>query len=123
MIQFQRSNWYGKYHVADPKDRTMDGIVFASKAEMRRYVELKLLQKAGEIKDLAVQPKFLLQEGFTKNGKTYHPIHYIGDFIYYDKKLKKKVVEDVKGVETEVFKIKEKMLAYRHNIELRKISM
>lgn len=122
-LQFPYSNWYGRYHVSPKEYRTMNNIVFASKAEMRRYVELKLLVKVGEIRDLTLQPKFLIQEGFTKNGKTYQPIYYIGDFEYYDKKLKKKVVEDVKGVETEIFKIKEKMLAYRHNIQLIKVKM
>jgi len=111
-------NQYGKYHVASPDRRTMDGIVFDSRMEMIRYSELKLLLKAGEIRELSLQPKYVLLEGFTRRGKNYLPIHYIGDFLYYDVKKKRKVVEDVKGVETEVFKIKQKLFAYRHNIEL-----
>jgi len=121
-LKFKPSNWYGRYIVAPIEDRTRDGITFASKLEMRRYMELKLLLKSGEIRDLSLQPKFLLQEGFTKNGRNYLPIYYVGDFEYYDVKLKKKIVEDVKGVETEIFKLKEKMLAYRHNIILRKVT-
>lgn len=96
----------------------IDGIKFDSKAEGRRYQELKLLQRAGEIEDLQLQPKFLLQPSFKKNGKTYRKIEYIADFDYYvGNKL---IVEDVKGMETEVFKLKKKMFDYKYNdIELR----
>lgn len=114
---------YGKYRVSAPSDRTVDGILFSSKAEMRRYNELRLLQKAKKIKDLAIQPKFLLLKGFTKNGKVYRPIHYVADFIYYDIEKKKKVVEDVKGLETEVFKLKEKLFAFISDLELIKVHM
>lgn len=113
------SSGYGKFHVAPREERTFNGIVFDSKAEMRRYKELCLLQKAGEIKELACQPKYLLLEGFTRGSQKYEPIYYYGDFIYYDVKKKRKVVEDVKGVETDVFKIKHKLMAFRHNIELK----
>lgn len=96
----------------------IDGIKFDSKAEGRRYQELKLLQRAGEIKDLQLQPKFLLQPAFKKNGKSYKKIEYIADFSYYDDN--KLIVEDVKGMETEVFKLKRKMFDYKYNdIELR----
>lgn len=114
---------YGKYRVSAPSDRTVDGILFSSKAEMRRYNELRLLEKAKKIKDLAIQPKFLLLKGFTKNGKTYKPIHYVADFIYYDMEKQKKVVEDVKGLETDVFKIKEKLFAFISDLELIKVRM
>ncbi|MEK7180319.1 MAG: DUF1064 domain-containing protein [Patescibacteria group bacterium] len=115
MTHFQ----YGKYHVSSPEERTRDGIEFASKAEMRRYGELKLLEKVGKIRDLSMQPRYLLFPGFKRNGISYKPIHYVGDFLYYDKVKKRKIVEDVKGVETEVFKIKHKLFVNRFNIELR----
>ncbi len=110
---------YGRYHVALPEERTMDGILFASKAEMRRYAELKILKRSGKIKDLTLQPRFELCPAFVRHGIKYHPLYYVADFEYYDVEKKRKVIEDVKGVETEVFKIKEKLLAFRHNIELR----
>lgn len=114
---------YGRFHVSAPDQRTCDGVLFASKAEMRRYKELKLLEKAGKIKGLVLQPKYLLLEGFVRNEVHHQPIHYVGDFLYYDKEKKRKVVEDVKGVETEVFRIKQKLFAYRHNIELRIVKL
>lgn len=60
--------------------------VFDSIAESKRYKELALLERAGEIKGLKLQPKFLLQEGFKKNGKTYRKIEYIADFMYIEKR-------------------------------------
>lgn len=119
---FRPFEGYGKYNVAPVSDRTTDGITFASKMEMKRYLQLKLLVRAGEISELTLQPKFLLLEGFEKNGVHHQPIYYIADFLYYDKKLKKKVAEDVKGAKTEVFKIKEKLFHHRHSMELRLIT-
>ena len=60
----------------------VENYVFDSIAESRRYKELKLLLKAGEISDLKLQPRFLLQDSFKKNGKTYRKIEYIADFSY-----------------------------------------
>lgn len=89
---------------------TIDGITFDSRKEAFRYQELKFLEKAGEIKNLTLQPKFLLQDGFRHNGKTYRKIEYIADFSYRRTEDDVLVIEDVKGVKTDVFKLKEKML-------------
>ena len=60
----------------------VDNIKFDSIKESIRYKELVLLQKTGKIQDLKLQPRFLLQESFKKNGKTYRKIEYgIGDKI------------------------------------------
>lgn len=64
------------------KKAQVDMYVFDSIAESKRYKELKLLEIAGEIQGLELQPRFLLQEGFKKNGKTYRKIEYIADFMY-----------------------------------------
>lgn len=60
----------------------IDGKEFDSKKEGNRYKELALLQRTGEIQNLELQPRFLLQEGFKKDGKTYRKIEYIADFSY-----------------------------------------
>ena len=86
--------------------------VFDSIAESKRYKELALLEKAGQIKGLELQPKFLLQEGFKKNGKTYRKIEYIADFMYIENG--KVIIEDVKGMETDVFKLKRKLFEYKY---------
>ena len=64
----------------------VDDYIFDSIQESRRYKELKLLLRAGQIQDLELQPHFLLQESFKKNGKTYRKIEYIADFKYIEKK-------------------------------------
>tara|TARA_R110000782_G_scaffold186455_1_gene276599 strand:- start:145 stop:498 length:354 start_codon:yes stop_codon:yes gene_type:complete len=80
-----------------------DGHKFDSKLEAARYKQLRLMEKAGEVKDLELQPKFPCEV----NGKKI--CTYISDFRY---KLRngKEVVEDVKGVETAVFKLKKKLV-------------
>lgn len=100
----------------------IDMYVFDSIAESRRYKELALLQRAGKITELQLQPKFLLQESFRKNGKTFRKIEYIADFMYEEKG--QVIVEDVKGKETEVFKLKRKLFEYKYRgLELKIIKM
>lgn len=84
-----------------------NGITFDSKAEETRYKQLLLMQKANYITDLELQPRFLLQESFKKNGKTYRKIEYVADFKYIEDG--KTIVEDVKGIQTDVFKLKHKI--------------
>ena len=91
----------------------VDGVKFASKKEAGRYGELKLLQRAGEISDLQLQPRFMLQPAFTKNGKKYRAIYYQADFIYTSKGGER-IVEDVKGYKTDEFRLKEKLFEYTH---------
>ena len=98
-----------KYH---NKKVQVDMYVFDSIAESRRYKELKLLEQAGEISELELQPRFLLQEGFKKNGKTFRKIEYIADFQYIENG--RFVIEDVKGKETEVFKLKRKLFEHEY---------
>ncbi len=97
---------YSKYKNVKIK---IDGIKFDSKAESERYAELRILEKAGMISNLQLQPKFELQSKFRHNGKALAAICYIADFSYHEKTSEKIIVEDVKGVETDVFKIKRKM--------------
>lgn len=85
----------------------VEDYIFDSIQESRRYKELKLLERAGKIQNLELQPHFLLQDSFRKNGKTFRKIEYIADFKYIENG--KTIVEDVKGIQTEVFKIKHKI--------------
>ena len=100
----------------------INNIEFQSLAEGKRYKELVLLQRAGRITELQLQPKFLLQESFRKNGKTFRKIEYIADFMYEENN--KIIVEDVKGKETEVFKLKRKLFEKKYpELEVRIIKM
>ena len=96
------------------KKVVVDGITFDSKKEARRYKELKLLERAGVIKDLVLQPSFLLQDKFKYKDKTEHKIKYIADFKYLDTKTGKTVVEDVKGYKTDVYKLKRKLFLKKY---------
>lgn len=108
---------FNKYGVSDKSRRTVDGIVFASLKEMRRYCELKTLLKAGQITDLEYQVPFILQEGFVFEGKKIRPIKYVADFVYQESG--KLVVEDTKGVQTPIFKLKRKMFIKRYGYDLK----
>jgi len=110
---------YNKYHNIKTE---IDGIKFDSKKEADRYVQLKILQKAGIIKNLELQPKYRLQDGFEKNGVKYRPINYIADFRYFDNEKGHIRVEDVKGQKTDVYKLKKKLFEFRYpNLELEEI--
>ena len=80
----------------------VDGIKFDSRAE------------AGVIRDLVLQPEFLLQDKFKHKGKTERAVKYTADFKYFDILRGVYIVEDVKGVETEAFKIKRKLFLKRY---------
>lgn len=99
---------YSKYGAVKTK---IDGIVFDSQREAERYKELKILEKAGEINHLELQPSFELQPGFECKSKKYRPIIYKADFAYTEGDTY--VVEDVKGMETDVFKLKRKMFIHK----------
>ena len=110
-----------KVHKYRAKVTVIDGIRFDSKKEARRYTELKLLERAGKIKELKLQPVFLLQEGFYRNGKAVRQITYRADFEYLDEKGQR-IVEDVKGVETQVYKLKKKLFLKKYpDVEFREM--
>ena len=97
------------------KKTVVDGIKFDSKWESQRYLYLKSLEKAGRLKNLKLQPKFII----SINGQKI--CTYIADFKY-DKEDKdgvwEHVIEDAKGVETPEFKLKKKLMKAVHNIDI-----
>ena len=100
----------------------VDGITFASRKEANRYAELKLLEKAGVIKDLQLQRVFtLIGEQRDKNGKILeHPVKYIADFVYKNQNGET-VVEDAKGMKTDVYKIKRKLMLSIYGIRIQEV--
>lgn len=94
-----------------------NGIKYDSQKEYLRHLYLKTLEEEGKISELELQKKFLLQEGFTYNGKKERPIYYIADFYYFDKKLNCYIAEDVKSEITrsdKVYRLKKKMFEYKY---------
>lgn len=92
----------------------VDGFTFDSRLEAKRYGELKLLEKAGEICRLKMQTRWDLQVN------NVHIAYYFSDFDYLE--AGKLVVEDCKGLETPVFRIKAKMLFAQYGIEIVRIN-
>lgn len=102
----------------------VDGISFDSKAESRRYLVLKDMQKRGEISGLVLQVRFeLIPAQVTKDAKE-KPVYYEADFAYHDKDGAY-VVEDVKSgpTKTKEFVIKRKLLLWIHGIAIREVLM
>lgn len=103
--------------------------VFDSRKEARRYGELCLLEKTGQIKNLQRQVKFILipsqkevimKNGVPKQGKTIErECAYVADFVYEEDG--KQVVEDVKGYHTKDYLLKRKMMLYFHGIRIREV--
>lgn len=94
----------------------IDGFLFDSALEADRYQELKLREKAGDLWDLAIHPKYLVHDKFRHNGKTIRAIHYEADFEYKEPGNDLPVVEDTKGHRTGVFKIKRKLFLKRYGM-------
>lgn len=94
----------------------VDGITFDSKKESKRYLELKQMQENGEIHDLQLQVPFELIPSFeiVIDGKKRkrRKMQYIADFVYYIGNVR--IIEDVKGRKTEVYKIKKKIFEYKY---------
>jgi len=89
-----------------------DGYEFDSLAERDRYGQLKLMVKSGEIWQLQVHPTFTLIDAFTYRGRRIRGTKYEADFQYCS--AAGVIVEDVKGKETEGFRIKRKLFMKRY---------
>lgn len=87
---------------------TYDGIVFDSKKEAARYAVLKLLERGSVITDLKLQVKFELAPSVFFAGRKKPALRYIADFVYTENG--RQVIEDVKGMITEVYKIKRHLM-------------
>lgn len=118
-----------KYHNEKPTaidPRTGETITFDSNKEMNYFFELLAREKAGEITRIERQVEFEIQPAFTDStGKKHRPIKYVADFVYYERINPRRIngilvsddikphIVDVKGMKTDVYKIKKKLLAYK----------
>lgn len=91
---------------------SLDGYLFDSKKEARRYQDLLLLQKAGEIQSLEPKP-----EAYEFSYQGVKICKYLPDFRYIE--AGKLIVEDVKGKKTRVYSIKKKLMLAFYNIKVR----
>ncbi len=120
----QRANAMDRPTKLGNKKQQEDGYTFDSKAELRRYRELKQLQQAGQIAGLIVHgPTYELQPAFRDREGTHHrAITYTPDFTYVEHGIP--VSEDVKGFATAEWRIKEKLCRFVYpDLDLRIIKV
>lgn len=99
---------------------TIGGEKFDSAKEARRYGELALLQRAGQITDLKRQVKYKLIPQQRVDGKVAErACSYIADFVYTEDG--KTVVEDAKGFRTKEYIIKRKLMLFVHGIQIKEV--
>lgn len=106
-----KGNKTEKYH---NEKVVIDGILFQSRKEANRYQDLKLEKRVGHVEKFELQPRFLLQEGFTdSSGKRIQPMYYVADFRvwYRDGRV---VVIDTKGFRNRVYTNKLKLFKKRY---------
>lgn len=90
---------------------------FDSEKEHRRYQELLLLEKAGQISQLRRQVKFELAPGYEGKGRKHAALRYFADFVYLDA-YGKQICEDCKGFRTDVYRIKRHLMRTVHGIDI-----
>ena len=98
----------------------VDGIRFASKAEARRWGELKLLQKAKKIGTVSFQWPYDLSV-FGIDGNQQIIGRYVADFCYRTEPDFVMVVEDVKGFRTPLYKWKKKHFEAQYGIKITEV--
>lgn len=100
-----------KYH---NRKVALDGFVFDSVKEARRYQDLKLLEATGEIHSLERQVKFNIDANWK------HICVYYADFVY-ETKEGKQITEDVKGMRTPMYRLKKKLVEALYGIEITEV--
>lgn len=99
-----------------------DGTVLASKRECNRYEELRLLEKMGKIVELQTQVKYeLVPSQKRDDGKTERAVTYTLDFQYFDKEARKWRYEDSKGMKTQQYVIRRKLMLWVHGIRIEEV--
>ena len=105
---------YNKY---GNRKTVVDGITFDSQKEASYWQELKLRERAGEVTGIQRQVKIEL----IPKTKLYRACYYVADFMFTDRKTGKTVFVDVKGMQTDVYRLKKKLLYWRHGIEITEV--
>ena len=125
-----KSNKYGA------RKAVIDGEMFDSRKEARRWQELRLMERKGLISNLQRQVKFeLIPNQYEPTGEYYvrgekkgqpkqklieRSCVYVADFVYRDSDGKQ-IVEDTKGIRTKEYIIKRKLMFFVHKIKIKEI--
>lgn len=104
------------------KKTVIDGQVFDSQAEARRWIDLRLLEKAGRIAYLERQVviELLPKVKYSDARRATPAVRYVADFCYVNVQGER-VIEDVKGVRTPAYRLKKHMLKALHGLEVKEI--
>lgn len=122
----QRQRAAAKPHKYGAKAKIVDGIRFASTKEAKRYQELKLLEKAGELHDLRLQQSLTLCAWHWDHSIAHVIGKYVADFVYCQCLRtpcvrSHLVYEDVKGFKTALYRWKKKHVEVQYGIQIREI--
>ena len=112
---------WSSYNKYGNKKTQYKGISFDSKKECEYFIYLESLEAQGEISELQRQVRFELQPSFKFKGKTIRSICYVADFTFKDKNGNLHIVDVKGGILTPEYKMKKKMLLYKHGIEIEEI--
>lgn len=99
---------------------TVDNITFHSAAEAKRYGQLKLFLKLGTIERLILQPVYRIY-AYPIGGDPVQVAKYVGDF-QYETADGRRVVEDVKGMKTPVYRLKKKLVEAQYRLVIQEIT-
>ena len=101
------------------KPCTVGGEKYRSQREAKRHQDLLLLQKAGLIAGLIREVAFELAPGVKISGEDRKrpAVRYVADFVYSDVRSGK-VVEDAKGMQTPVYRLKKHLMKTVHGIDV-----
>lgn len=102
------------------KKTTVGTEIYDSQFEAFRHQQLKLLERAGEIRNLRRQVPFVLIPSQRVGNVKERAVSYIADFVYDDSEGSQ-IVEDAKGVKTKEYVIKRKLMLYIHGIAIKEV--
>jgi hypothetical protein len=95
----------------------IDGHRFASQNEGKRYMDLRMLERVGVISGLELQPRFpIIVDGAPIKYPSGRILTYVADFAYF--RGQERVIEDAKGMQTDVFKIKRALVEAIYKVKV-----
>ena len=98
------------------KPVVIDGIRFPSIKQGNRYKEIKLMERAGQIRNLCLEVPYIICPAVVINGKKSAARKYVADFVYEENG--KEIVEDCKGMRTKEYILKRHFMKHVHGIDI-----
>ncbi|UXC34799.1 DUF1064 domain-containing protein [Cupriavidus gilardii] len=99
---------------------SLNGMKFDSRREMERYFHLRQMERAGLISGLRRQVVYELAPGVVIQGRKRPALRYVADFVYRDGEGRE-ITEDVKGVVTDVYRVKRHLMKSIHGVDIKEV--